>query len=189
MGRLDGLVQDAVDGRLGVDDALVALREIQSNPLRRPWPIAARRLRTRGCGPDAAARRRLARGDSRRARRARRRCDRALHPANCTGGADDRPDRGRGGELLRRSARSRRLRCLAGRRHACCAGDTPAGHDAHDRDAGAVDAAPPVGGRQHGERPRAAPRARLRRRGRSLDRHELVRRGHRGGSVAGGFRS
>jgi uncharacterized membrane protein YjjP (DUF1212 family) len=38
MGRLDGLVQDAVDGRLGVEDALARLRDIQSNPLRRPWP-------------------------------------------------------------------------------------------------------------------------------------------------------
>lgn len=39
IGRLDGFVQEALDGRLGVDDALAALREIQSRPLRRPWPI------------------------------------------------------------------------------------------------------------------------------------------------------
>jgi uncharacterized membrane protein YjjP (DUF1212 family) len=38
MGRLDDLVQDAVDGRLGVKDALAGLRDIQSKPLRRPWP-------------------------------------------------------------------------------------------------------------------------------------------------------
>jgi uncharacterized membrane protein YjjP (DUF1212 family) len=38
MGRLDDLVQDAVDGRLGVKDALAGLRGIQSKPLRRPWP-------------------------------------------------------------------------------------------------------------------------------------------------------
>jgi uncharacterized membrane protein YjjP (DUF1212 family) len=39
IGRLDGLVQEALGGRLGVDDALAALREIQSKPLRRPWPM------------------------------------------------------------------------------------------------------------------------------------------------------
>jgi uncharacterized membrane protein YjjP (DUF1212 family) len=38
MGRLDGLVQDTVDGRLGVEDALAELRDIQSEPLRRPRP-------------------------------------------------------------------------------------------------------------------------------------------------------
>ena len=39
MGRLDGLVQDAVDGRLGVAEALAGLRDIQSKPLHRPSPI------------------------------------------------------------------------------------------------------------------------------------------------------
>ena len=39
IGRLDGFVQEVLDGRLGVDDALAALRGIQSRPLRRPWPI------------------------------------------------------------------------------------------------------------------------------------------------------
>ena len=37
--RLDGLVQDALGGRLAVDEALASLREIQSKPLRRPWPM------------------------------------------------------------------------------------------------------------------------------------------------------
>jgi uncharacterized membrane protein YjjP (DUF1212 family) len=37
--RLDGLVQDALGGRLDVDDALVALGEIQDTPLHRPWPL------------------------------------------------------------------------------------------------------------------------------------------------------
>lgn len=37
--RLDGLVQDALDGRLGLDDALAALRDVEGRPLRRPWPV------------------------------------------------------------------------------------------------------------------------------------------------------
>ena len=36
--RLDGLVEDALDGRLP-DDALRALVEIQDKPLHRPWPM------------------------------------------------------------------------------------------------------------------------------------------------------
>jgi uncharacterized membrane protein YjjP (DUF1212 family) len=37
--RLDGLVQDALDGRLDADAALVALGQIQDTPLHRPWPL------------------------------------------------------------------------------------------------------------------------------------------------------
>jgi hypothetical protein len=37
--RLDELVQDAVDGRLDADCARAALREVQDNPLHRPWPV------------------------------------------------------------------------------------------------------------------------------------------------------
>jgi uncharacterized membrane protein YjjP (DUF1212 family) len=37
--RLDELVQDAVDGRLDADRARAALREVQDNPLHRPWPV------------------------------------------------------------------------------------------------------------------------------------------------------
>ena len=39
MERLDALVQDALDGELGVDDALAKLRELESKPLSRPWPV------------------------------------------------------------------------------------------------------------------------------------------------------
>jgi uncharacterized membrane protein YjjP (DUF1212 family) len=39
MGRLDALVQDALDGQLGADDALARLQEVESKPLRRPWPV------------------------------------------------------------------------------------------------------------------------------------------------------
>jgi uncharacterized membrane protein YjjP (DUF1212 family) len=37
--RLDGFVEDALDGRLDADDALRRLGEIQENPLHRPWPM------------------------------------------------------------------------------------------------------------------------------------------------------
>ena len=37
--RLDGLVQDALDGRLDADAALAALEQIQDTPLHRPWPL------------------------------------------------------------------------------------------------------------------------------------------------------
>jgi uncharacterized membrane protein YjjP (DUF1212 family) len=37
--RLDGLVQDALDGRLDEAGALVALGHIQHTPLHRPWPL------------------------------------------------------------------------------------------------------------------------------------------------------
>lgn len=37
--RLDGLVQDALHGRLDADDALVALGDVQDHPLHRPWPV------------------------------------------------------------------------------------------------------------------------------------------------------
>ena len=55
------------------------------------------------------------------------------------------------------------------------------GHDAHDRDARALDRAPAVRRRQHGERARPAARPRLRRRGRPVDRRQLVRRRRRDG--------
>ncbi len=46
--RLDGLVEAALDGRLDPDDALGALRKIQDNPLRRPWPLVLAAYATAG---------------------------------------------------------------------------------------------------------------------------------------------
>ena len=59
--RLDDLIQDVLDDRLDPAQALAALADIQATPLERKWPIDARRLRTRGSGADAGARRWLVR--------------------------------------------------------------------------------------------------------------------------------
>ena len=46
--RLDGLVDAALDARLGADDALRALRQIQATPLHRPWPVVLGAYATAG---------------------------------------------------------------------------------------------------------------------------------------------
>jgi uncharacterized membrane protein YjjP (DUF1212 family) len=53
--RLDDLVQDALDGRLDADDALVALGQIQDNPLHRPSPLVLAARRTSGAGRASSA--------------------------------------------------------------------------------------------------------------------------------------
>ena len=77
--RLDGLVEDALDGRLDADDALGALRKIQDNPLRRPWPLVLAAYAIAGVALTPVLGGGWREAGRRSARRARGRRDRALH--------------------------------------------------------------------------------------------------------------
>ena len=174
--RADDLVQDVLAGRLDPDAGLTALADIKSRPLERPWPLLLAAYAIAG-----AALTPVLGGGSREiaastvvgllvgaialpATRTPRTEPMAAPLAAVTA------------SFCRGDDRSSRPGRVAQRRDARRARDVSARHETHDRHARAVERAPPVRGREHGERSRPATRARLRGRGWALGRGELVRR-------------
>ncbi len=172
--RLEDLARDVIDGLDRGRRARPACRDrcpaAGTAVVRR-----ARGVRPRRCRRHAGPGRGLARGHGGRSRRPARRRRGATRQTDGSGGADDGAARSRRRELQRRGDRSTRPERVARHRHAGRSDHIPAGDVAHDRRARDRDGASAVGRREHRERRRPAPRARVRRRRGPVARGALVR--------------